>query len=120
MLSTGPAQIPRRRPCLNVKAAIENGYVPAVNSPLLILAMRAICRALGDIGNLVGPFNTRCNVGKENATKKPVLTEKAAQVGQSTPSELWRSYGPQMRISVGSSYDLHQAQELRSFASCCA
>ncbi|KAK9832854.1 hypothetical protein WJX81_008037 [Elliptochloris bilobata] len=27
-------------------------------------------RALGDIGNLVGPFNTRCNVGKENAAKK--------------------------------------------------
>ncbi|CAL8460573.1 g102 [Coccomyxa elongata] len=26
-------------------------------------------KALGDIGNLVGPFNTRCNVGKENAKK---------------------------------------------------
>lgn len=27
-------------------------------------------KALGDIGNLVGPFNTRCNVGKENAAAK--------------------------------------------------
>jgi len=51
-------------------------------------ALHHTCRALGDIGNLVGPFNTRCNVGKENAAKKPVLTEKAAQVGQSAPPEL--------------------------------
>ena len=75
---------------LNGKAAIENGYVPAEISPLVRQALRRVCRALGDIGNLVGPFNTRCNVGKENATKKPVLTEKAAQVGQSAPRRLRR------------------------------
>ncbi len=109
-MSTTPAQISRGRPCLNVKAAIENGYVPAVKLPLLIPAVRGVCRALGDIGNLVGPFNTRCNVGKENATKKPVLTEKAAQVGQSAPSGLWRSYGPQMLMFVSIAFDLHQAQ----------
>ncbi len=83
--STTPAQIPGGRPYLSVKAAIENGYVPAVKVAMLIPAFRVKRRALGDIGNLVGPFNTRCNVGKENATKKPVLTEKAAQVGQSAP-----------------------------------
>lgn len=32
--------------------------------------MVSLCRALGDIGNLVGPFNSRCNVGKENAGAK--------------------------------------------------
>ena len=41
-------------------------------------------RALGDIGNLVGPFNTRCNVGKEAAAKKapaqPSQSERAALV----------------------------------------
>ena len=83
--STSPAQIPRGRPYLRVKAAIENGYVPAVKAAMHMPAFPVICRALGDIGNLVGPFNTRCNVGKENATKKPVLTEKAAQVGHSAP-----------------------------------
>ena len=96
MESTTPAQIFRERLSLTVKAAIGNGYVPAVKLPLLILALRIACRALGDIGNLVGPFNTRCNVGKENATKKPVLTEKAAQVGQSARPGLWRSLRPLM------------------------
>ncbi len=41
-----------------------------------------MCRVLGDVGNLVGPFNSRCNVGKEGAAKKaaPAQAEKAAQV----------------------------------------
>lgn len=29
-----------------------------------------ICSVLGDVGNLVGSFPTRCNVGKENAGKQ--------------------------------------------------
>jgi hypothetical protein len=41
-------------------------------------------RALGDIGNLVGPFNSRCNVGKENGGgKKGTL---AAVVSLAVPS----------------------------------
>ena len=39
--------------------------------------------ALGDIGNLVGPFNKRCNVGKENGAKKdlgPAQVDRAVQV----------------------------------------
>lgn len=35
------------------------------------------CRALGDIGNLVGPFNTRCTVGKENAAPKEAALKQA-------------------------------------------
>ncbi|KAK9820270.1 hypothetical protein WJX72_008376 [[Myrmecia] bisecta] len=39
-------------------------------------------RALGDIGNLVGPFNTRCNVGKDNngVKKATAAAERVAQV----------------------------------------
>ena len=29
-----------------------------------------LCSVLGDVGNLVGSFPTRCNVGKENAAKQ--------------------------------------------------
>lgn len=46
-------------------------------------------RALGDIGNLVGPFHTRCNVGKENAAKKGAaagpLVDGALQVSVPLP-----------------------------------
>ena len=71
-----------------MKAAIETAMYPPFKAPTSIQVWRYARRALGDIGNLVGPFNTRCNVGKENATSKAVLTEKAAQVGQGYLSEL--------------------------------
>lgn len=33
-------------------------------------ALSDVYRVLGDVGNLVGSFPTRCNVGKENAAKQ--------------------------------------------------
>ncbi len=42
------------------------------------------CRALGDIGNLVGPFNSRCNVGKENGKKPAAEKPERVQVGRTS------------------------------------
>ncbi len=66
----------------------------ALGSQRVVFAQR---RALGDIGNLVGPFNTRCNVGKDSAvTKKPVQVpldqaQRAAQV-TCTPVGIYKGH----------------------------
>lgn len=45
-------------------------------------------RALGDIGNLVGPFNSRCNVGKENAAiKREDAATKQVETSPTTSQE---------------------------------
>lgn len=75
-----------------------------------------LSRALGDIGNLVGPFNTRCNVGKENAAehKAAALPSQAGRPAQvrKLPCE-WKINNDQEAPSAIPSWNLLLCVEWR-------